>query len=267
MKYVRHLLFASLFIIIIASTSICADSDMIIVEWYGHSCFLLTLENDYKILIDPFSTDWVPYQAPSGSVNVTFSSHDHFDHNAVDIVPSDYVLRAAGTDATFFGTKKGEPFEGQETFSFDLGGIEMTCATVPSFHDERQGELRGPNGIIRFDVAGMSFVHLGDLGHTLTPNQIELLKPVDVLMVPVGGYYTIDADMAQQVVASLSPRVVIPMHFKTEVLEEGFPIANAEPFLEGFSRINRHTSSAMTLKAEALPDSITIDVLRYHGQE
>ena len=263
MKYVKRLLFAGLIALIISSTSICGKSNMVTIEWYGHSCFLLTLENDYKILTDPFSTEWVPYQPPSGNVNVIFSSHDHFDHNAVDIVPSDYVLRASGTEATFFGTKKGKPFEGQGDFSFDLGGMELTCTTIPSFHDERQGELRGPNGIIRFNVADIVFVHLGDLGHTLESEMEEEIGDVSVLFVPVGGGSTIDSAKAAEIVRSLSPRIVIPMHYKTPAITR--ELETVENFLKRAGGKEIVPQPRLNVNKNNLPLNTELVVLNYPG--
>jgi L-ascorbate metabolism protein UlaG (beta-lactamase superfamily) len=236
------------------------------VEWYGHSCFLLTLENGHKILTDPFDTTRVPYSLPSEKVDVVLSSHDHFDHNAVEAVSADYILRASGTDSTFYGSKKGVPFEGESSVTFDLGGVVVTFSTVPSFHDERRGELRGPNGIIRFTIEGITFVHLGDLGHNLTRDQINALTPVDVLMIPVGGYYTIDAQKAKEIVSELKPRIVLPMHYKTPVLTVGFPITDVKPFTDGYSGVIHRPGSSIVLRASDLPKATTIEILKYHGQ-
>lgn len=244
-----------------------ADTGTITVEWYGHSCFLLTLENGCKILTDPYDTTRLPYSLPTEKVDVVFSSHDHFDHNAVEAVPSDYILRAQGTDSTFYGSKKGVPFKGESSITLDLNGIELSASTVPSFHDERHGELRGVNGIIRFTVEGITFVHLGDLGTLLSQDQIQKLTPVDILMIPVGGYYTIDADKAKQVVASLNPKVVLPMHYKTPVLTVGFPISGVEPFLKGYPGVIHRPGSITRFRAADLPEKLIIEVLKYHGQD
>ncbi len=243
-----------------------AENGSVTVEWYGHSCFLLTLENGHKILTDPFDTTRVPYSLPREKVDVILSSHDHFDHNAVDAVPADYILRASGTDSTFYGSKEGVSFEREGSFALNLGGVKATFSTLPSFHDERRGELRGPNGILRFTVEGITFVHLGDLGHRLSPEQIEALTPVDVLMIPVGGYYTIDAQKAREITAALHPRVVLPMHYKTPVLTVGFPITDVKPFTEGVPGVVHRPGSTVTLRASDLPAETTIEILKYHGQ-
>jgi len=263
----KTLLFLLIFMSITVGNTRAEDAATVAIEWYGHSCYLLTLQSGGKILTDPYNTEWMPYQLPSGEVDVVFSTHDHFDHNAVDAVPSKLILLPSGSEPTFAGSKSSIAFSGKDTVSYDLKGTEASFTTAPSYHDQRQGELRGVNGIVRFEVAGLTFVHLGDLGHLLSPEQIELLQPVDVLMIPVGGYYTIDASLAKQVAADLAPRIVLPMHYKTEVLSEGFPIEDVEPFLEGYNSVERRDSSIISIRAGELPDSLTIVVLKYHGQD
>jgi len=247
--------------------SMAASPRPVILEWYGHSCFLLTLPNGAKILTDPYDTSTLPYSLPEGSVDLIFSTHDHFDHNAVKAVPAKTILRAHGREPKFFGTLTGSKALSDGTTEVDLRGSKLTCKTVPSFHDERKGGQRGANGIIRFTVEGLTFVHLGDLGDTLMAEQAKALQPVDVLLIPVGGYYTIYAAHAQKVVQALNPMIVIPMHFKTDILKEGFPITTADAFLQGYANVHRNESSTMMLEAGKLPMDLTIEVLKYHGQK
>lgn len=250
-----------------AEVSMAAQPSTMNLEWYGHSCFLLTLQNGAKILIDPYDTSTLPYSLPQGNVDLTFSTHDHFDHNAVNAVPAKTILRADGRESKFFGTMSGSKILPDGTTEVDLRGDKLICKTVPSFHDERKGSQRGANGIIRFTVDGITFVHLGDLGNTLTAEQVKALQPVDILLIPVGGYYTIDAAHAQKVVQALNPKIVIPMHFKTDALKEGFPITTADAFLQGYANVRRKDVSSITLDASQLPSDLTVEVLKYHGQE
>jgi len=260
----------TLFLILMLSLAVgsasASDSGMIGVEWYGHSCYLLTLKSGAKILTDPFNIEWMPYQFPQCNVDVVFSTHDHFDHNAVDAVTSDIILLPTGSDATFSGASYGVEFSGADTLSFNLNGADVTFTTVPSFHDQRNGELRGVNGIVRFEAEGIIFVHLGDLGVKLTEGQVQQLTPVDVVMIPVGGFYTIDAETAERVVVELNPKIVLPMHYKTEVLPEDFPISGIEPFIEGKAGVQHIGSSSFLLKSDELPNTPTIIILKYHGQ-
>lgn len=264
---ISALLSASLLLLLPNTEVIMAsEANAVTLEWYGHSCFLLTLHNGAKILIDPYDTTRLPYSLPEGKVDVIFSTHDHFDHNAVQAVPSKVILRADGKQPVFFGSKSRFTIRSDGDTEVDLQGIPLVCRTVPSWHDEKGGSKRGANGIIRFTVEGITFVHVGDLGDTLNAEQLANLKPVDVLLIPVGGFYTIDAPTAKSVVQALSPHVVIPMHYKTDILSEGFPIAGVDPFLEGYDNVNREASSAIELQAGKMPDSMTIEALKYHGQ-
>ncbi|HEX7343880.1 MAG TPA: MBL fold metallo-hydrolase [bacterium] len=267
----RFTVLLAIIILIAASypveVSMAASPQPLTLEWFGHSCFLLTLSNGAKILTDPYDTSTLPYALPEASVDVTFSTHDHFDHNAVKAVPAKTILRADGREPKFFGILTGSNTLPDGTTEVDLRGSKLTCKTVPSFHDERKGSQRGANGIIRFTVEGLTFVHVGDLGDTLTTEQTKSLQPIDVLLIPVGGYYTIDAAHAQKVVQALNPKVVIPMHFKTEILKEGFPITTVDPFLQGYANVHRNESSTIMLEAGKLPTDLTIEVLKYHGQK
>jgi L-ascorbate metabolism protein UlaG (beta-lactamase superfamily) len=250
-----------------SEVAMSAPTGPVTIEWYGHSCFLLTLQNGAKILIDPYDTTRMPYSLPQEPVDLTFSTHDHFDHNAVNAVTAQVILRADGRKSVFNGTKTGVKELADGTSQVDLKGLTVTCSTVPAFHDEHHGAKRGAMGLIRFIVEGLTFVHLGDLGDTLSQEQIEKLKPVDVLMVPVGGYYTIDSTQAERTVEDLAPRVVLPMHYKTDLLATDFPISTAEGFLKAYRNVHRETKSSITLIAAKLPANMTIEVLKYHGQK
>lgn len=241
--------------------------EAITIEWYGHSCFLFTLENGSKILIDPFDTTRFPYALPTGRVDVTFSTHDHFDHNAVDIVPTRVILRADGKKPSFFGKKVGVTEDENGAIRVDLGGKVLTATTIPSFHDDQGGRSRGANGIIRFEVEGLTFAHLGDLGETLKSEQVEKIKPIDVLFIPVGGFYTINDTTAYDIVRTLAPRIVIPMHYRTAALGDRLPINTVDPFLRRFQNVKREDTSILKVQAGHLPEAMTVEVLNYHGQK
>ena len=168
--------------------------------WLGHACFLLE-EEGYRIVLDPYTgvAGYLPLQA---SAHTVFCSHDHFDHNAVDCVT---LL-----------PEKTSPFAVRE---------------VETFHDDRQGALRGPNTIRIFTAGGVSVAHLGDLGHQLTAEQLRAIGPVDAVLVPVGGVYTLDAAGAKAVCEALKPKCVVPMHYHHAPC--GLPeLAGVEDFLK-----------------------------------
>ena len=153
------------------------------ISWLGHSCFLLN-SGGFRLLLDPYHcVRGLPDVA--AEADVVCCSHDHFDHAYLD-----QITCTAG---------KPSPF---------------TVEEVQTFHDDQGGKLRGENTVRRFTAEGISVVHLGDLGHQLNSEQIAALTPCDVLLLPVGGTYTIDASKAKTVVDQLSPRVIIPMHYR-----------------------------------------------------
>lgn len=151
--------------------------------WLGHACFVLE-EDGYRVLLDPY-TDVDGYPPLRAEAHAVYCSHDHFDHNAVDCV-------------TLLSPRQS-PFAVREI---------RTC------HDEQGGALRGPNTIRVFTAGGVSVAHLGDLGHQLTEDQLTAIGPVDCALVPVGGTFTVDAAGAKAVCAALSPRCVVPMHYR-----------------------------------------------------
>ena len=150
--------------------------------WLGHACFLLE-QDGYRIVTDPYTgvAGYPPLQTEAHEV---LCSHHHFDHDAVDCVT---LLK-----------------EGNSPF---------TIREVPSFHDDQGGSLRGTNTIRVFTAGDVSVVHLGDLGHQLTEEQLAAIGKVDGVLVPVGGYYTVDAAGAKAVCDALKPRFVVPMHY------------------------------------------------------
>ena len=168
--------------------------------WLGHACFLLE-EDGYRIVLDPY-TGVAGYPPLHIQAHAVFCSHGHFDHHATDCVE---LL-----------PERESPFAVRE---------------VETFHDDRGGALRGTNTVRIFTAGGLSAAHLGDLGHQLTAEQAAAIGPVDAVLVPVGGVYTVDAAGAKAVCDALHPRCVVPMHYHhapyglTEV-------DSVEPFLE-----------------------------------
>lgn len=202
------------------------------IQWCGHSCFRLADQNGFAIVTDPFD-DSVGYPRPHVSASLVTLSHDHYDHNHCQAVAgAPKVVRTAGAIAP------GELPPG------------VSVRGVAAFHDEVQGRRRGANVLFRFELDGVRVVHLGDLGHQLTPEQVATLTPVDVLLVPVGGTYTIDARGAYEVCRALDPKLVVPMHYKTDVCR--VDVAPVEPFLRLCPKVERPNSNRFTLTAQAL---------------
>lgn len=170
------------------------------ISWLGHSCFKIDAKangENVTIIIDPFD-DSIGFGLPRLKADIVLSTHDHFDHNNIAAI-------------------KGEPFVVSGPGEFEVKKIVIYG--IPTFHDASQGTERGPNTCFRLDAEDLKVVHLGDLGHTLSEEQLEYLEGADILLVPVGGQYTIDAAKASEVVAAIEPRIVIPMHYKTPGLK------------------------------------------------
>ncbi len=207
------------------------------IQWLGHSSFRITADNGFSIVTDPFD-ETVGYPMPTLPADAVTISHDHFDHNhAEGINGKPQVVRGSGRHS----------LEGRG--AVQAAGIGLNG--IASFHDNEQGRRRGRNTIFVIEMDGVRIVHLGDLGHRLTPEQIGQIGRVDVLLVPVGGTFTVDAQGAAEVVEQLDPRIVIPMHYKTDALS--FPIDGVEPFLKLSKGVEQPGSSTIEIAAEDLP--------------
>ncbi len=172
--------------------------------WLGHACFLLESEG-YRVVIDPY-TDVPGCGELRLDADAVLCSHHHFDH--------DY------TAAVTLRQGRANPF---------------TVTTVNTFHDEKCGALRGENTVHILRAEGLTVVHLGDLGHRLDKSAVRNLRTCDVLLIPVGGTYTLDAAGAAETVRLLQPRAVIPMHYRGDGF--GFDdITTVEPFLAHFPK-------------------------------
>lgn len=217
--------------------------------YYGHSMFVLEADGT-SILIDPYN-DECGYALPEIAPAFVVVSHEHFDHNNVTMAKgSPRIIRALRN-----GGKEWADIQER------LGPLSLT--TVRTYHDPSQGSARGKNAMLLFEGEGVRLVHSGDLGHTLSKEQVQALGRVDALIIPVGGHYTITATEADAVIGQLHPRVVIPIHYKTEV-NEGWPITTLDPFLSGKARVKQQDRS-VTLTAGTLPAETEIWVLRHSG--
>lgn len=204
------------------------------VRYLGHSCFQITSARGTSIITDPYTS--VGYELPSGlKADAVTTSHAHFDHNFTQAVQTDVVISTLGAHC--------------------VGDIEMMG--IPSWHDEKNGALRGKNIIYKFNVDGMSVCHLGDLGEDISAELIERIGAVDVLLLPVGGTYTIDALQAKALAEQISPKIVIPMHFKAD---GKLDICDVSVFLKQFptSIIIKGKDNQVDFSKEHLPNALQI---------
>lgn len=213
--------------------------EKVTVQWFGHAFFLIS--DKTRVAIDPFK-DLEGYPNPSVSAEVVLVTHGHFDHSKVEIV-------------------QGKPQIVKGNGKKSAKGIEFTG--VKTYHDEQKGSQRGENTIFTFELGGIKFAHCGDLGHILSQDQLRELGKVEVLMIPVGGYYTIDATSAWQNVEKIKPKIVIPMHYKQPFMGPSFPIDKVDIFLQGKKNVNRLEKNILVLEKDKLPQETTIYVLNY----
>lgn len=180
-----------------------------LITYFGHALFALETADGHILVTDPYDSS-VGYPMGRLKGDVVTVSHEHHDHNNISLVEGNpAVLRGIGT------------FE-------PLPGIRITG--FPSFHDDQEGRSRGGNTLFLIETDGLRLLHLGDLGHSLSPQAINTLGRIDILMVPVGGYYTIDAMQATSLCHDVRPRVILPMHYRTAASGR-LPIAPVEEFL------------------------------------
>jgi len=212
------------------------------IKWYGHASFLITSDEGMKLITDPYESGAYGGQLAYGKiqdhVDIVLTSHDHADHNDVKDLPgSPEVVKGSGSK-----TLKGISIKG-----------------IPTYHDPSKGSERGANTIFNIVVDGIRVCHLGDLGHVLSDQEVAEIGPVDLLMIPVGGYYTIGPKEATRVAEQIKPKVLIPMHFKTPKC--GFPIAPVDDFLKGKSNVKRLKASETAYHKGALPKHMEIVLL------
>lgn len=208
-----------------------------IIKWLGHASFLLESVG-IKLLTDPFNAK-IGYQLCKEKVDIVTVSHQHWDHNAVD-------------------TLSGNPRVIRETGLHTIDGINVKG--INTYHDKKQGQERGNNIIFKISSENLDILHLGDLGHVLTDRQLMEVGNVDILLVPVGGRYTVDAEAAYEIVQQLQPSIIVPMHFLTPdvSLKELAPV---EAFTVKFPRVIK--KPFLEISKEALTPEAKVIVLDY----
>jgi L-ascorbate metabolism protein UlaG (beta-lactamase superfamily) len=179
------------------------------ITFVGHSCFKIK-GKESSIVIDPYDPK-IGFKLPKLEADILLSTHPHFDHNNVEGV-------------TGYKLMIDTPGE------YETGGVFVNG--FPTKHDDKEGDERGGNTIFLIEIDGITLLHLGDLGHELEQATLENIDSVDVLMVPVGGKYTIDAELAAKVISTIEPGIVLPMHYKTDDLTGVEGLDGLDKFLE-----------------------------------
>jgi len=193
-----------------------------------------------RVITDPYLVGGgLNYSPVKETADVVLVSHDHGDHNNVSAVQGKpEVVKGSGTR-----TAKGIQFKG-----------------IATAHDASAGQQRGLNTVFSFAMDNLRLCHLGDLGHVLTPAQVAEIGAVDILFIPIGGYFTIDAVVAGQVCDQLKPKVVVPMHFKTPKCD--YPIAGVEDFIKGKKHVRKAAGSEIEFERQKLPTATEIVLLQ-----
>lgn len=214
------------------------------VSFLGHASFRIRGKS-VSVVTDPFSSDMVGFKFPKVTADIVTVSHDHQDHNQVALV--------AGNPKVISGP--GE---------YEIGGVSIFG--IPTYHDAKKGEERGRNTVYVLVLDGVRVCHLGDLGHKLTEEQVGEMGTVDILLIPVGGVYTIDSSQASEVVSQLEPRVVIPMHYNIPGLapQTFSKLARVDEFVKEMglepARLEKYS-----ITADKLPEEMQLVVLQRKG--
>ena len=194
------------------------------IQYLGHSCFRLIESTGTTIITDPYKD--IGYELPKGlKADAVTVSHGHFDHNNAGIIG-------------------GHPRIIDKEGFYQLPGVGITG--IKSYHDDCGGALRGENIIYKFGMDGLEICHLGDLGEECSSELLEMILPVNILLIPVGGTYTIDAERAKEYVDRIMPEIVIPMHYKTRSLT--LDLDKADVFLNLFDDEETEISQKNTLE-------------------
>lgn len=200
------------------------------ISWYGHSCFKITNQGGHlTIITDPFDKG-IGLIPPRGSADIITVSHDHYDHNNIKAI-------------------SGNPFIINNPGEYEIKGIRIIGCS--SFHDKKQGQERGFNTIYLIEIDKIRICHLGDFGQErLADEQLEAIGQVDILIIPIGGTFTLDAQEAIKVVEQLEPHLIIPMHYKLAGLK--VDLAGLTEFLKEIGLDKKPAVDKLTIKKKDL---------------
>lgn len=194
------------------------------ITWLGHSSFLIKDSRGVKIITDPFD-ETVGYKVYNADADLVTISHHHFDH-------------------AYLKSIKGNPEIVDEVGLFNK--CDIPIEGIPSYHDDAEGAKRGENIIYVITVDNYKICHLGDLGHSLSPEDIIKIGNIDILLIPVGGNFTIDGKEAAHIAKTINAHMVIPMHYKTPYIS--FPLEGVEAFITNMK--NGENVTSCTLKIQ-----------------
>lgn len=208
------------------------------IYWYGQACFKIKGKNT-TVVVDPFEPDFTGLKLPKDlEAGIVLSTHNHKDHNN-------------------FNAVSGNPVKISGPGDYEACGVAIIGVEV--FHDKAGGKERGKNTVYNISMDGLNLVHLGDIGHKLTEEQLQGIGAADILMVPVGGVYTINSKEAQEVVTQLEPKIIIPMHYGINGL--AFTLEGIDLFLKDMGVEAFEPQSKLTITRDKLPEEPQVVVL------
>lgn len=214
------------------------------IMWYGHSAFQVATEDGVRIIIDPYESGAfggsVGYGKIKDEADIVLISHNHEDHNCTKDIQGKFTqIDKAG--------------------QYKEKGVEINA--ISTFHDKVQGKERGANLIFVISAEDMRVAHLGDLGHTPDRSVLEHMGKIDILLLPVGGFFTIDAKEATEIMNMLKPAITIPMHYKTEKAD--FPIESLAAFTGDKQNVKELKTSDLRVTKTTLPATSEIVIPRH----
>lgn len=209
------------------------------IVWYGHSCFRLK-GKESTVITDPFSKN-LGYPMKKQMANIVTISHNHPNHSFVEGIGNNPRLIS----------RPGE---------YEISNIFINGIT--SYHDANKGEQRGRNIIFIIEIEEVRICHLGDLGHIPSPEQAEQMNGIDVLLIPVGGISTIDVSQSAEIISLLSPKIAIPMHYKTDVAK--VDLYSLDRFLKEMGLREVNPQPKLNVSRSNLPAESIITILDYH---
>lgn len=236
---------------VVIGASGAADAKKVVLRWHGQSFFELETSKGTKIVFDPHAIE--AYGRPMVSADMVLISHFHDDHTQIAVLEN--ARKAKVFYGLNFAAKKVDWNVVDDTFK------DVRYRTLGSYHDNMQGLERGKNTIFILDVDGMRIVFLGDLGHLLTDAQVKELGAVDVLMIPVGGVYTLNGSEAKKVVEQIKPKkYIVPMHYGTKVFDDLLPI---DEFIEEQKNVKKYSGNKLDIESDFKPETAQIVILNW----
>jgi len=218
--------------------------------WYGQSFFVLESTKGTRVAFDPHAIE--AFGRHEVSADLILMSHLHDDHTQIGVITNGAKAKAVQGLRPKGKTTEWVPAD----FTFK----DVHVRSVGTYHDSVEGMERGKNTVFIVEVDGLRIVHLGDLGHVLSPKDVQKIGPVDVLLIPVGGVYTVNGSEAKRVVEQLKPkRFIVPMHYGVKGFDDLLP---ADEFLEDQTRVRRAEDNKLVIDPAAKPEAPTVVVLK-----